>query len=124
MSLILPLAFTIGTETISLPRTQGPDNRKAHYEFMRDDGTRSYTAMIGHTVPKSILDKRSSVYQLIAQDYDTAGLPGRGYQIHMVWKSWGGQRVGSEMDNLHAGFLANLSADAAANYAAIQSLEL
>lgn len=124
MSLTLPLLFTVGAESISLPRTQGPDNRTSLFEFMRADGSRKYTGKIGHIVPRNVSDVRSTVYALTAQDYDTSGVEARGYQVHLVWKSWGGMRVQTDLDNLHTAFLANLSASSAANYFALQNLEV
>jgi len=124
LSLILPLSFTVGAETVALPRTKGPDNRTSHFEFLRSDGSRKYSAMIAHTIPTSVLGVQSRVFSLRAQDYDTSGVDGRGHSVHIVWKHWGGSPVNTDMNNLHTSFLANLSASASTNYFAIQAGEV
>lgn len=124
MSLSLPLVMTVGSDSVSAPRTQGPDGRAAQYEWMRTDGTRLYTAKIAHTVPASATGKESHLFRCDAQDYDADGISLRKHSVWVVWQTIGGFQSTSELQNLYSGMIANLAANTDANHDAILAREL
>lgn len=124
MSLTLPLAITVGADSIAAPRTLGPDGRKAHYEWMRTDGSRLYTAIIAHNVPKVSTGLESHQIRLDAQDYDTDGVAGRKHSVWIQFQTVGGFQDVSNLSNMYLGVTGNLEAASLANLAAILNREL
>lgn len=124
MALTLPLAITVGADSVSAPRTQGPDGRVAQYEWARADGSRMYTAKIAHTVPAVGKSGEQHMFRLDAQDIDAEGLPGLRSSMWIVFKSASAAQNTTVLTDMYTGVVGNLEANVNANLLAILAREL
>lgn len=124
MALILPLSITVGADVFALPRTFGPDGRRAQYEGFKADGTRSLTATISHTVPTTPGGPESHMFRCDLQNFDSNGLALRKSMCWFVWKTSGAAQNPGELYDLFEAMKTNLAATTNTNRNAIIAREL